>query len=186
MHKPASVLVIGSELQVSLHLLLTSPCLQLQLSFSRPASVYSPCVARGLLSILSASRLPRLSHLCLIRPVTAPKLLPRLHLSLCISSTWFVSFISILLFSPLLLPSYLLLSTFCLLYDLPLFYSLLISTPSPCGSYLCLDHPGFFLSSSPHDKEPRWRDGFQRRPGTVCSPAGRPRRLCILLDKQVR
>lgn len=54
---------------------------------TRPAAVYSPCVARSLSSILSASRLPRLSHLCLIRPVTAPKLLLRLKLSLLLSLT---------------------------------------------------------------------------------------------------
>lgn len=51
-----------------------------ELFFTQPADVYSLRAACSLSSILSSSCLPRLSHLGVIRPLTAPKLLLRLHL----------------------------------------------------------------------------------------------------------
>ena len=146
-----------------------------RLYFTRPAALYSPSAARCLSSVWSASRLPdcRISALsgrsqllsCLSASVS-----PRLLYFLL-----FVCFISLLPSS-----SYLLLSTFYLLCDLSVVYSLFIFL----HTVPVLGPPLFpFLSPSPRDKEPRWHDGFQS--GREQFAPG-PRRLWIVLDKQVR
>lgn len=127
------------------------------------------------------SRLLKLSHICLIRPVTAPKLLLRLHLSLLLFLTPSPSPLNPLLhFTPpspflLSLPLHLLPP----LWSFALLFSLYLSTHHSCVRTTHVS----FLSSSPRDKERRWHDGFQS--GQEQFAPGL-QRFSIVLDKQVR